>query len=61
MPVTKGDKRFHGYGVKSIKFVCDRYDGDITIKAENNVFTMNILFMNGVKPSPIATDEKPEN
>ncbi len=61
LPVTKGDKRFHGYGVKSIKFVCDRYDGDITIKAENNVFTMNILFMNGVKPSPIATDEKPEN
>ncbi|MCX4312304.1 MAG: ATP-binding protein [Clostridia bacterium] len=61
LPVTKSDKRFHGYGVKSIKFVCDRYDGDITIKAENNVFTMNILFMNGVKPSPIATDEKPEN
>lgn len=44
LPVTRGDKRFHGFGVKSIKYVCDRYGADLTVKAENNLFTMNILF-----------------
>ncbi len=45
LPVTsKQDKRYHGYGVKSIRYVCDRYGGDLTVKAENNLFTMNILF-----------------
>ncbi|MCH5351326.1 MAG: sensor histidine kinase [Clostridiales bacterium] len=49
LPVTRGDKRYHGFGMKSIKYVCDRYGGDLTVKAENNVFTLNILFLqNGV-------------
>ncbi len=47
LPVTKGDRRFHGYGIKSIKYVCDRYDGDLTVTAEDGVFTINILFPRG--------------
>lgn len=47
LPVTKGDRRFHGYGVKSIKYVCDRYDGDMTITADDGLFTMSILFPRG--------------
>ena len=45
LPVTKGDRRFHGFGMKSIKYVCDRYGGDLTVKAENNMFTLSILFL----------------
>ncbi len=44
LPVTKGDQRFHGYGVKSIKYVCDRYDGDLAVNTDKDLFTMNILF-----------------
>lgn len=46
LPVTKGDRRFHGFGVKSIKYVCDRYDGELMMKAKDNLFTMNIVFPN---------------
>lgn len=41
---TKLDKEFHGYGLKSVKSVCERYDGDLSISAENNVFNINIMF-----------------
>ena len=47
LPVTRGDRRFHGYGVRSIKYVCDRYEGDLTIPAQDGIFTMNILFPRG--------------
>lgn len=47
LPVTRGDRRFHGYGVRSIKYVCDRYEGDLTITAQDGIFTMNILFPRG--------------
>lgn len=49
LPVTGGDRRFHGYGVKSIKYVCDCYGGDLNIKAENNIFTINLLFLQNGK------------
>lgn len=45
LPVTGGDKRFHGYGMKSIKYVCDRYGADLVVKAVDGLFTMNILFL----------------
>ncbi len=41
---TKTDKRFHGYGLKSVKYVCDKYGGDLSINAEHNVFTINVMF-----------------
>jgi len=41
---TKPDKEFHGYGLKSVKSVCEKYDGDLSISAENNVFNVNIMF-----------------
>lgn len=41
---TKEDKRYHGFGIRSIQYICEKYDGDLSIKTENNVFTINILF-----------------
>lgn len=41
---TKADKKYHGFGIKSIQYVCEKYGGDVNIKAENNIFTINLLF-----------------
>ena len=41
---TKADKKYHGYGMKSIQYICRKYGGDLSINAENNVFNINILF-----------------
>lgn len=44
LPVTtKGDKRFHGYGIKSIRYVVEKYEGTMTIHNENHWFTLRIL------------------
>lgn len=45
MPEThKPDKRYHGFGLKSIKYICEHYNGELTISAENNIFDLSILF-----------------
>lgn len=45
LPVTqKEDKRFHGFGTKSIKAITDKYNGDLSFAAEDGVFSINILF-----------------
>lgn len=44
MPVTtKADAAHHGYGLKSIRAAVEKYDGCITINAQNNWFCLNIL------------------
>lgn len=45
LPVTtKDDKNYHGFGIKSIKHIVDKYSGEMTCRAENNIFYLNILF-----------------
>ena len=39
---TKGDVRNHGYGIKSIKYTADRYDGAVYINADNHWFDIKI-------------------
>ena len=41
---TKKDKRYHGFGMKSIRFICEQYKGALSIKAEHGIFVLNILF-----------------
>lgn len=41
---TKSDKENHGYGMKSINFIVEKYFGSLSIKAKDNVFSLNILF-----------------
>ncbi|MCD8326811.1 MAG: GHKL domain-containing protein [Lachnospiraceae bacterium] len=44
MPVsTKGDERFHGYGVKSIRYSAEKYGGTVSISAEKNWFDLKVL------------------
>lgn len=47
---TKKNKNYHGYGLKSIKMISQKYGGSMTIKTENNWFVLRILI-----PRPITT------
>ena len=40
---TKSDKYYHGFGMKSIKAIVDKYKGDMTITAEEKTFSLSIL------------------
>ncbi len=45
LPVTnKADKNNHGFGVRSIKFIVDKYHGTLEMNEENRIFEVNILF-----------------
>ena len=45
LPVTtKSDKNYHGFGVKSIKYLSEKYGGTLDMFVENNIFNVNILF-----------------
>ena len=44
LQTTKEEKFHHGFGIRSIQYVCERYGGEVNISAENNIFTISILF-----------------
>lgn len=41
---SKMDKQYHGFGMKSIKLIADKYGGSFSCSAANGVFRINILF-----------------
>lgn len=41
---TKGDEVYHGYGMKSIKAVTERYGGEMSVEVSDGVFSLNLLF-----------------
>lgn len=44
LPVTtKENAFFHGYGIKSINYIIDKYDGSLSITLENGTFMLDIL------------------
>lgn len=40
---TKKDKYLHGYGLKSIKMIAKKYDGQVSIETENHWFELAII------------------
>ena len=40
---TKQDKRYHGFGMKSIRLITERYGGYLRVKTSKDIFTLNIL------------------
>lgn len=47
---TKKDTYFHGFGMKSLRFTAEKYNGTMTAAAENQIFTVNILL-----PLPVVS------
>lgn len=45
LPITtKEDKAYHGFGVRSIKYIVDKYKGDMLMRAGEQRFQVDILF-----------------
>ena len=43
LPVTKNDRQIHGFGMKSIQFIVERFHGVLNVYAENQVFHLDVL------------------
>lgn len=41
---TKADKKNHGFGLKSIRYAVEKYDGTIRVGQNHNWFELNMLF-----------------
>lgn len=45
LPITvKEDKSQHGFGVKSIRYIAEKYHGDVIMRVKNQKFILDILF-----------------
>lgn len=40
---SKGDDANHGFGIRSIRSIAEKYGGTVTVKAEDQLFTLTIL------------------
>ena len=40
---TKNDHNSHGYGMKSIRYIVEKYNGNLIIDCNNNIFALSIL------------------
>lgn len=50
LPVTsKSGKYYHGFGLKSIRLIAGKYGGDMSIQAENGIFTLQVMIPVGKK------------
>lgn len=43
LPVTKHDRRIHGYGMKSILLVVEQFGGVFNVQADGQVFSLDIM------------------
>ena len=39
----KKDKMYHGYGTHSIRYLAEKYDGDVQMNGENGIFMVDIM------------------
>lgn len=45
LPVTtKEDKKYHGFGVRSIRYIVEKYDGEVMMRRQQERFVTDILF-----------------
>lgn len=43
LATTKKEKQFHGYGIKSIRYIVNKYEGAVDIDTKDNWFDLKIL------------------
>lgn len=46
---TKADKANHGFGVRSIRYIVEKYQGDLLMRADGNRFLVDIMFFSILK------------
>lgn len=44
LETTKEDKRYHGFGIKSMRHIAEKYGGEMDVCAENGVFSLTFMF-----------------
>lgn len=45
LPITtKKDRAVHGYGMRNIAMIIEKYGGDMSVSTKEGIFTLNILF-----------------
>ena len=45
LPKSRRDARYHGFGMKSIARIAEKYGGSVAIKAEDGMFYLDILLV----------------
>lgn len=43
LPVSEKDSNLHGFGVRSIRYIAEKYKGNMLIDCKDNMFTLSIL------------------
>lgn len=43
MPITKKSKDYHGFGVKSIKMIAEKYGGEMQVSLSGDIFRLEII------------------
>ncbi|MCC8128485.1 MAG: ATP-binding protein [Clostridiales bacterium] len=44
LPVTtKGDRSYHGYGLKTVRTIAERYGGCVTVRVKNGLFSLQVM------------------
>lgn len=46
IPTTKNDIANHGFGIKSIKKITEKYEGTVEIETTEQLFTIKVIFLN---------------
>lgn len=41
---TKQDKEYHGFGIKSIQYIAQKYGGTISIQPQDGIFKLTVMF-----------------
>ena len=49
LPKSHGDPRYHGFGMKSVARLVDKYDGTLAVKYLDHVFCVDITLFRSAK------------
>jgi hypothetical protein len=56
LPVTtKDDTRYHGFRMRSIRMICEKYDGHLSVVAKDGVFSLTVLLPLVGRGDPVPT------
>ncbi len=45
LPRSPRDERYHGFGMKSMKRIAEKYDGTLSVQSENGIFGLDVLLL----------------